>query len=403
MIPNVHILVSCSDPGKSWKSNLVFQTLRTGFPTAKIIAHLNEGYKPMVGIEGAVEIRDVSTIHHKWIEGLINTQTNPFYILDTDVIFYENFEKFQFDTPLAGFKVPEFQDEFSNAISRSRLHTALMYIDPEKVKFKLAGFNPDETVFTPVCNFIYPQVLALNGRRYFHDTCSLLFHAVGGMEFSREQKDAYFHFNFGTIEDLVLPRLKDGAEMLAARKKVLNDLSLGKGLWKEQEKYYAKHPVDLSTKSNAQDLPTAVEFNKLICNGNQEAMEFADLWYRYCHGIDDLLDTRSDGRPTMNSEQILWLFALAATLYNHSFFKKWADTLYPIVLLVTNQYADSVAWENSPISHQRTMGDCLRICGDEMYNTLAMICGGWQNMRNYSLQIRDRDWINQHDKDGNPT
>lgn len=151
--------------------------------------------------------------------------------------------------------------------------------------------------------------------------------------------------------------------------------------------------------------PTAEEFHaysQRIANGNAEARIFLDLWYRYCHRIDDVLDSREDGRPTMTSEDILETFILAALLYNCAFFVQHRAMLFPTVLTVTNQYCDSVAWERSPKKHRRTIADVMRICGDEMLFMVAMITGGWSLMRKVSPEIRDLDYIKQHDADGNP-
>lgn len=143
-------------------------------------------------------------------------------------------------------------------------------------------------------------------------------------------------------------------------------------------------------------------FAKELCRGNPHALVFCDLWYTYCHSIDDILDTMEDGRPTMSKEAILAVFINAAMLYNSPFYVENRHHLYPVVFAVTNQYADSVAWERSPEKHRRTMADVLRCCGDEMLFIVAMIVGGWQHMRQMSGRIRERDWILQHDEHGNP-
>ena len=134
-----------------------------------------------------------------------------------------------------------------------------------------------------------------------------------------------------------------------------------------------------------------------VCRGNQQALDFCHLWYQYCHGIDDLIDTMEDGRPTMSPEEIIALFANAALLYNCPFFLANRNFLFPVVLLVTNAYADSVAWEKSPVNRRRVMADVLRTCGDEMFFMVAVILGSWPHVRGVSGRIREADWILQHD------
>ena len=137
---------------------------------------------------------------------------------DTDIIFYDSFEGFESGEPLSGWRIPEWQDEFSGAITRSRLHPSLLRIDPKLIKERLLTFQSvtPKTPFTPFCNPVFPVCLPFHSRMYFHDTMSLMYHAIGGQPFTDEQKDSYFHFNFGTIPDVVIPRLS-GADKSGSR------------------------------------------------------------------------------------------------------------------------------------------------------------------------------------------
>lgn len=150
-----------------------------------------------------------------------------------------------------------------------------------------------------------------------------------------------------------------------------------------------------------EDAADAVKWNVELCRGNAEAMNFCDLWYQFCHGIDDLIDTMEDGRPKMSKEQIISLFLKAAIFYNSKFFVQHRELLFPIAIQVTNTYADSVAWERSSERHLRIMGDVFRTCGNEMYFMVALICGGPAHMRTMSQRIKERDWLGQHDERGN--
>lgn len=250
MTPRVHILASCPTPDALPYTLLVFDTLRVGFPTADIMVNVN-------GKSGEQEVAEAcrkagvecapcgNTIHHEWIDDLFDYKTEPFWLCDTDMVFYAPVEGWTFDAPMAGWRIPEWRDDFSRCITRPRLHTSLMWIDPMRVHTDLAKFNAElpQGPFTPFVNPVYPLVIPFKGQRYFYDTCSMLYHAIGGQAFMDAQKEAYFHANFGTIESLVLPRLPDAARMKAARDAVLKDHSLGRGMWREQEAYYANHQV----------------------------------------------------------------------------------------------------------------------------------------------------------------
>jgi len=201
MIPDVHILVTCRNPELKAMSLLVFDTIRIGFPTADIHVYLNDITDPEI-IERckvfAESVVDVSMIHHRWIQVLLSSETNPFVICDTDMIFYSKVEDWKFDTALAGYRMPEFNDEFTGAITRSRLHTSLMFIDPVKFQQAAADYEcgfPD-TPFNPLASYVDPLCLPLKGRGYFYDTMSLAYHAIGGTEFTQQPKSAYFHFHY---------------------------------------------------------------------------------------------------------------------------------------------------------------------------------------------------------------
>ena len=409
---NVHILATCRKLELLPYTTLVFETLRVGFPTAKVFVTINN-IPPECGRQAVLDcitkvgagFDDDNTIHHEWIDKLIQTEQEPFWVCDTDLIFFDSFENVTSDSPLTGWCIPEWQDEFSGAITRSRLHPSLLRIDPKLVKEKLAAFRsvtPD-TPFTPFCNPVYPICLPFNGRMYFHDTLSLLYHAIGGQPFTDEQLDNYFHFNFGTIPDIVIPRLSGSRKMVEAREMVMANPRLGRGAWRNQQDYYAsREPVFDGSEEvapiSAEDAKSAREWNIRLCKGDREAMEFNDLWYKYVHAIDDLIDTMVDGRPKMTRDEIIQIFYNAAGFYNCAFFVKHRVLLFPIVVSVTNSYANSVSWERSPFARRRLMADVWRTCGDEMYDMVAMIVGGWQHVREMSPLIRDRDWIGQHDE-----
>lgn len=416
---NVFILATCRKPELWPMTELVFKTLRIGFPTAKVTVFNNDlSAEHRALLETACKAVDAEvlgtlchpSIHHTWIEELARREKEPFYVLDTDVIFYESFERFTFETALAGWRIPEWKDEFTNAITRARLHTSLLYVNPELVREAVSKYEHQfpETPFNPLINLFHPVCMPFKQRGYFYDTCSLLYHAIGGTAFTPDMLDSYFHFHWGTIPDVVLPHLQNRRELQIRRESILENHPLGRGLWREAAEYFSVRPavydgMDVIAPITNGDAAEAVKWNMELCRGNQKAMNFCDMWYQYCHGIDDLVDTLEDGRPTMSKEQIISLFLKAAVFYNSPFFVEHRDLLFPIALQTTNTYADSVAWENSPKEHLRIMGDVFRTCGNEMYFMVALICGGEAHMRKMSQTIKERDWLGQHDAAGRPT
>ena len=251
----VHLLATCRKPELFRATTLVFDTIRVGFPDAEIFVwnsglplDLRLKLADKVGKIGANLVHLASpTIHHEWIESLVLTSEEPFFICDTDMIFWKCFRTGTGpDGPghLMGRLIPQFFDEFTNCVTRSRLHTSLLYIDPVEVRAAMERYFSQfpETPFNPRPNLFYPSFHPLNQegklQNFFFDTCSQLFHAIGGTPFTEEQLDCYDHLHCGTISDLVAPHLTLGRDMGKKHQLIFNNPRIAKGIWKDQDEYY---------------------------------------------------------------------------------------------------------------------------------------------------------------------
>lgn len=133
-----------------------------------------------------------------------------------------------------------------------------------------------------------------------------------------------------------------------------------------------------------------------VCRGDREAMDFLSQWWApYVHGIDDIIDGDRCG-----PEDVLREFARAAGLFSHPFYLRNLQGLRQVVLNVTNGYADSVAWEKSPVAWQREWADHHRHVGMEMVIAVAMICGGFEHARSISLEQRAICYAEHHGRNG---
>jgi hypothetical protein len=276
----------------------------------------------------------------------------------------------------------------------------------EKIDRYLSGYNQIDFI-DPSVSLFKPVVVPLKGKPYFYDVCSVLYNAVGGVAFTDREKDKFFHFNFGTIQDIVLPHMRLGHEMVKTRELILGTPNLGRGLWRVQEAYYRERQIVhdgqiIDDTLSPGDVALAQAWNRELCMSDPNAMVFCDLWHRYCHAIDDLIDTMEDGRPIMSKDQMIGIFLQAAVIYNCGFFVANRNLLFPIVLDITNVYMMSVQWERAPQAHLRKMGDVFRTCGNRMYSMVALICGGEEHMRVISRKITERDYLSQHDQNDNP-
>ncbi len=138
-----------------------------------------------------------------------------------------------------------------------------------------------------------------------------------------------------------------------------------------------------------------------LCRGNQDALSFLLQWHIFCHSVDDLIDRQKAGEP-ITPEKLLATFTLANCLYSTAFYRTYAPQLQPVVILVTNAYADSVSWESDPEEKKRHMADIRRHCGNEMVCIVAYICGGYEHMRSCSPKLWEDSYDDHHTEDGTP-
>jgi len=133
-----------------------------------------------------------------------------------------------------------------------------------------------------------------------------------------------------------------------------------------------------------------------VTKGDAIAADWLQKWAKYCHDIDDQIDEQR------GPESFLAILAQAVDLYTHPFFLAHWSHLRPLIIIITNAYADSVAWEKSSEASERQMADILRFCGLEMCCLVAAICGGYEHMRKVSPTLRRHTWRDNHDEQGNP-
>lgn len=249
MAPNVFILATVRNPELRDAALLVFDSIRVGFPTANIKVFLNrldpESKMAVMSkcLHVGARVIEVDTTHWDWIENLVEWEQEPFVLCDTDVIFWEKVEDWQFDSSLAGLYMPEFHDEFTKAVTKPRLHTSLLFVKPVELREQIEKYYatiPDSW-FTPKPNLFATQFVpriehdfAVND---FYDTCSMLYHAVGGEQFSAEQVGAYSHLHCACSSDIVGPHVTDGG-MQHRHRMIFKNPELARGIQEKQAAYF---------------------------------------------------------------------------------------------------------------------------------------------------------------------
>jgi len=114
------------------------------------------------------------------------------------------------------------------------------------------------------------------------------------------------------------------------------------------------------------------------------ARKFVLDYTRYVHMIDDWID------EDKNANHVLKTSAYALVVYTNPFFVQNAAVLGPIMLLVNNEYADSVEWENSGEDWKVKHADVLRHCGYNIFLASVLLIHGYDRMREISIHFRER-------------
>jgi hypothetical protein len=255
MTEPVHILAYCRKPELLPAATLVFKTLRVGFPAAPVTVHFGKGIQCKTEIVqafddiGAAEVVELPerTRHDIWVRELIEQEEEPFWICDTDVVFWKAFRHQPDGSALAGVRTPSFFEPWSGTQYRERLHTCLMRIDPAafiKSEIQYLARFPSEP-FIPFIDMVAQQYQPArhNGTvtQHFYDTLATAWHAFGGQDFTTEQIESFDHLNCATWVDIIAPSLD--FDIVGAHKAVYEDHTHLRGAWARQFQWFAEHKV----------------------------------------------------------------------------------------------------------------------------------------------------------------
>jgi hypothetical protein len=264
MKQTVHILMTVRNSQLWHAALLVFRTLRMGFPDAAVRVwgnDLDADAARMVGqaaqkLDG--QFQNIKpTTHGKWIETLVFNSNEPFWICDTDMVFFRVVEppRRQEEVLFSGRYEPEFMEEWTGMRHVARLHPSLMWFNPAALRPVLrawpasAGSSGAASPFfgTVKRNFFeWEFVPSRKGeaRRekaevLFYDTCAGLYHAIGGTAFTEKQDAAFEHLHCGTYSDLIGQHLSLAGSMEENHRAIFMEPAMARGLWAQQARYYA--------------------------------------------------------------------------------------------------------------------------------------------------------------------
>jgi hypothetical protein len=290
--PTVHILATVRNPALRPAALLVFKTLRTAFPNLLIKVYgnalagaSNEQVADAATSVEALYVRMPPQAHDEWIQRLIETETQPFLICDTDMVFWRDMEGLLFPPEtMSGRFEPEFHEEWTNSIHAERLHTCLMYLNPAGLRARMAHYLTQHvpSVFPRASvEFIRQHFVPRLGQPpLFYDSMAGAWHAFQGEPFGELQNSAFDHLSCGTYVDVIgqTEGLRDLGAFHAA---VYDNLALAHGLRVKQQEWYEERGrgplwwqrsvARLANESEPQELVTggggaSVPASRLFCS-----------------------------------------------------------------------------------------------------------------------------------------
>jgi len=246
----VHILATVRKAELMSAALLVFRTLRVGFPLAEVVVWgngLSGGAEAVVGDAarqcGARFINvPQGTVHDAWIEDLIESQMAPFWICDTDVVFWEAMPQPKRRTVLSGRHEVEFEEEWTRTRHMERLHTAVMWIDPGLLRSAMREWMAripapwgQKAEFPLVRQAFVPLQQGRKRVTLFYDTLAGVWQAGIGTPFTEEQNQAFDHLHCATYADVITLQ-----GLRATHEAIYRDHTVARGMRRQQDEYYAR-------------------------------------------------------------------------------------------------------------------------------------------------------------------
>lgn len=251
MTPIVYIVTYCRKIELLYGSVLTFKTLRTGFPTARVIV-VDNGSIPearpaieaaALGCGAEYHQRAEACAHADILaEVAMNGRTSPIVFVDPDVVFWSGCEQWNFgDAIIAGRRIPTFYDTYTRCATVSRLHTSFLWIsNPRELQGTVTDVRqlyPEFIPFRPV------MMKAADGWIHW-DTFAGITSTLGkyAQAFGAFQLDSYDHLFCGSHIDLVASSLPSSirdewTKLHTAVKR--GNLEAARGWWRKQDEFFS--------------------------------------------------------------------------------------------------------------------------------------------------------------------
>ena len=254
---NVFILTFCRNLDLFYGTSLIFKTLRTGFPNARVTVTDNASL-PETRAEIASLARQNDCIfhqlqppgiqHHDFLESTLRATDDdskidgPVVFLDPDICLWDSCEHFSFDGLLAGKPFSKFHCIITKTITMPRLHTSFLWIpDVVKLKKEIWKIKATHFDFEP----FLPSSLRIDSAWYRFDTGASLYAAIPNKVsyFTEEHFRCYDHLFCGSHLDWIYTLYDTGSQKMMSEihdNAKAGNLKALKGVWRYQHKVWEK-------------------------------------------------------------------------------------------------------------------------------------------------------------------
>tara|TARA_Y100000004_G_C8808786_1_gene366687 strand:+ start:15 stop:758 length:744 start_codon:yes stop_codon:yes gene_type:complete len=224
---------------------LFFDTVRQAFPKAEInvISNANSSKFDSIAEDKCLSVNanfytlDKEITHEHFIEHLITTEEEDFYLIDPDTIWFEEMP-WDLDTAIAGRYIPNYYCQNWEAFTHDRLHTSCFFVSPKRLNSLLS--NSKHSV---EFNLVAPFVYYVDGQRMRFDTCSQLFHFLKpynqALTFDEELNSKFCHLFCGTHLEFIEEGMRHS--LVKMHQHALSGVENAKQLVHMQNEYFKAH------------------------------------------------------------------------------------------------------------------------------------------------------------------
>lgn len=246
--PNVFILTWCGYLERIHGSTLVFNSLRVGFPSARVHVVDNASHplvRPTIeklALGCGATFREVKNpvSHPAFLDWALSTDVDePAVFVDPDITFWRSVEAWQIDGLMAGRLIPAFDCPYTGCVTQPRLHTSFLWVpSPRRLLEEIAAIRATYPEFDPFGQRMFP----LDGRWIRFDTASAAYMAMPRrmQAFGPEELDAYDHLFAGSNLNLVGEKLDEQflRVMSKADEYARTNGSVPRGIWRQQQEWF---------------------------------------------------------------------------------------------------------------------------------------------------------------------